>query len=390
MNQRIYLDYNATAPVFPKVRALVSEILEKTGNPSSIHTEGRNAKTILEKARRQVAQLVGAQAGQVIFTSGGTEANNLVLSPAVTRKEKGQSAQLYVSATEHDSVLAGGRFEQEQITRIPVNTLGQLDLDVLEQLLQKQSVLSDNSFMVSVMAANNETGLLQNIETIGALVHQFGGLFHVDAVQAAGKIALDFEGLPVDFLSLSAHKIGGLQGVGALIAKQPELLLNDVLIKGGGQEKFRRGGTQNVSGIVSFGVAAEQAAQALASEQERLGGLRSRLIDGLAKVNDKVVIVGQGAERLPNTVCFLSDGLKAENMLMVFDLAGIAVSSGSACGSGKVSISHVLQAMGYEEKLCYSAIRVSLGWQSKQQDIDAFLKVYTDIYERHKKYHAVA
>ncbi len=400
MNRRIYLDYNATTPVMPEVWEAVVTLLRKPGNPSSIHGEGRKAKAVLRKARQQVAGLVGAKDSQVIFTGGGTEANNLVLSPQIISAGHAASARLFVGATEHASVLAGGRFVSGQVSVIPVGREGQITGDVLQQFLEgqlpgqtldrKAGRAEATPFMVSVMMANNETGQVQDIAALGEIVHRFGGLFHVDAVQAAGKMNLDFEALPVDFMSVSAHKIGGMQGVGALIAKDPDLVLKDVLVRGGGQERNRRGGTENLPGIVSFGLAAEICAGRLETERSRLEGLRNMLEEGLGQINDEIVIVARKGERLPNTLCFLSKGLRAENMLMTLDLAGIAVSSGSACSSGKVTVSHVLQAMGYEDDLCNSAIRVSFGWQSEKQDVTAFLSVYADMFLQHKKHHAAA
>ena len=374
MTERAYLDWNATAPLRPSARAAMVDALDSAGNPSSVHAEGRVARQIVERARAQVAALAGADPGQVIFTSGATEANAMALSPGWLRPGRPPLERLLVSAVEHPSVLGGGRFGPDRTHVIPVNADGVIARDQLRALLGGMPA------MVSVMLVNNETGVIQPICEVAEIVHDAGGLLHVDAVQAPGRIAIDINGLNADFVTLSSHKIGGPKGVGALIAG-PGLHLGDPLIAGGGQERGLRGGTENVAGIAGFGAAAADIASHLATEAAHVLRLRERLEAGLRAIAPEVVIFGESADRLPNTTSFSHPGLRAETAVIAFDLAGVAVSSGSACSSGKVQPSSVLAAMGIDPALSQGAIRLSTGHATRDADIERFLSAWTKLSE---------
>ena len=381
MTQRIYLDWNATAPLRPAARAAMLAALDRVGNPSSVHAEGRAARHAVETAREQVAALVGAEARNVIFTSGGTEANALALNPAIVCPgHNGPVARLLVSAIEHPSVRSGGRFAQESVEEIAVTLEGVVDLADLDRRLTAPE--NRRPVLVSIMHANNETGALQPIVAAADLVHAAGGLLHVDAVQTAGRILCDIKQLKADLLTISSHKLGGPQGVGALIKASEGLHFADPLISGGGQERGSRAGTENVAGIVGFGVAAREAAEGLSAEGARVAALRERLEAGLREIAADTVIFGAAAERLPNTTLFAVPGHKAETALMVLDLAGVAASSGSACSSGKVAASHVLSAMGVAPALASGAVRVSLGRDTTDADVEGFLIAWRKLVSR--------
>jgi cysteine desulfurase len=373
MNQRSYLDYNAAAPLRPEVREAMGEALSLCGNPSSVHAEGRAARAAIEAARTDVAALVGARPEDVIFTSGGTEANALAFASPT-----GSAWHCYVSAVEHPSVLAGGRFYPETTTRIAVTSDGVIDLEMLARELAKHH-LGGWRPLVSVMAANNETGAIQPVAETAKIVHSAGGLLHTDAVQAAGRIKLEIAALGADMLSLSAHKIGGPKGAGALVLGNGASV--EPLIKGGGQERRRRAGTENVAGIVGFGVAAKLAAAELKNIGE-VARLRDELESGALAIAPGATVLSANVERLPNTSCIAVLGVKAETLVIGLDLAGIAVSSGSACSSGKVEASHVLSAMGVADELAQGAIRVSLGFATRRDDIDNFLKAFAELIAR--------
>lgn len=364
MTRAVYLDYNATAPLRPEAREAIAAALAEVGNPSSVHSFGQRARCRVEEARAQVAALVHASAAEVLFTSGGTEANNLALRGA-------SRARILVSAIEHDSVLAAVPGPEG----IPVGPDGIVRLGDLEALLEADP----RPALVSVMLANNETGVIQPVAAAAKLAHAFGALIHCDAVQAAGKIPVDFAALGVDFLTLSAHKLGGPQGTGALVVRREAALAAEQ--KGGGQERSLRAGTENVPGIAGFGAAAQVALKAVA-DYARLERLRDRLEQGIRALARAARFFGEGVARLPNTACFTMPGVASETQVIALDLAGVAVSAGSACSSGKVRPSHVLRAMGASEAEAGSAIRVSLGWQTEAADIERLLEAWGALYAR--------
>jgi|SRR5215475_6584342 len=386
MSQRVYLDWNATSPLRGEARAAMMCAFDHVGNPSSVHAEGRAARGLVEEARRQVAALVAADPRDVIFTSGGTEANVMALSPAleITGGPKGGAGdcrpydRLLLSAVEHPSVRAGGRFPASAIEEVPVSRDGCIELDALAARLATLT-RSGARPLVSIMLANNETGVIQPIQQAAALVHEAGALLHVDAVQAAGKIRCDFNGIGADLMTLSGHKMGAPKGVGALIRRHDRLHLAEPPIKGGGQERSARAGTENVPGIVGFGAAAAAAAAALDQEQARMVTLRGRLEAGLRAISPEALIFAAGVDRLPNTTLVALAGIKAETALIALDLEGIAVSSGSACSSGKVAASHVLAAMGVGPRLAAGAIRISLGFSTSEEEVDCFLGAWNKL-----------
>ncbi len=369
MAERSYFDWNATAPLRPQAAEALREALAVPGNPSSVHAEGRAARRLVEEAREEVAALVAARPGDVFFTSSGTEANMLALTPAIqTADERRPREKLLISAIEHASVRTGGRFLRGAVADIAVDADGRVDLAALADALAGTS-----RPLVSIMLANNETGVVQPIAQAAAIVHAAGGLLHVDAVQAAGRIACDINALGADLLTLSAHKIGGPKGVGALIRAREDIHFPDPLIRGGGQERGLRAGTENVAGIAAFGAAAAAVRRQGAAEADHMRALRDKLETGLKAVTPGAVIFGAQAERLPNTTLFALQGMKAETAVISFDLEGIAVSSGAACSSGKVQPSHVLAAMGVSPALTRGAVRLSLGWTTTESDIERFL-----------------
>jgi len=359
---RIYLDYNATSPLREESREAVGAALDLVGNPSSVHGFGREARRSVEAARESVAALVGAAPAEVVFTSGATEANNLALGAVGGR-------DLLTSEIEHPSVL-----EAADAERLPVDAQGLVDLTALQSQLERR----EGRAFVSVMLANNETGIVQPIAEISALVKAAGGLLHCDAVQAVGRLPVDMAELGVDYLSLSSHKLGGPKGAGALIAREGAPLVAQQ--RGGGQERRLRAGTENVPAIVGFGAACRAIDRDFA-ESAAFQSWRNRFEDRLLAMAPDTRIFGRAARRLANTSCFANPFLPAETQLIALDLAGIAVSSGSACSSGKVSASHVLLAMGVEPALAGSALRVSLGWASREADLDCFLEAWGRLYK---------
>jgi cysteine desulfurase len=369
MGQRTYLDHNATSPLRPEVADVVLRALQLPGNASSVHAEGRAARAEIEAARDKVARLVGARAKNVVFTSGGTEAANLALTPGFRRLGQAAAARLLLGAAEHPCVLNGHRFPVDAVDIIPVDGSGILDLTWLAAYLERAG---DQRVLVSVQLANNETGVIQPVAEAARLVHAHGGLIHTDAVQAAGKIPVDLAELGVDALTLSAHKIGGPKGIGAVILASDQFEITERLIRGGGQEKGFRAGTENVAAIAGFGAAAEIALDKLDREAGRLRALRDEAEAQVRRIAPDAVVVASEAERLPNTFAFAIPGLKAETALIAFDLAGVALSSGSACSSGKVRRSHVLDAMGVEPALSEGVLRVSLGWTTTKEDVIRF------------------
>ncbi len=370
---RVYLDYNATAPLRPEARAATLAALDVLGNPSSIHAEGRRARAIVEEARRAVAALAGVEPRGVVFVSGGTEAANLALTPAIQAPgRKTPLTRLIMSAGEHPCVLRGHRFAPEATAIAPLKADGRLDLDALAELVSRGA----GAPMLALQGANNETGVLQPVAEAAALVHAAGGIVVCDGVQLPGRIDLAAATSGADFLLLSAHKLGGPKGAGALIAMRPDLSIEAPLLRGGGQERGARAGTENVAAIAGFGAAARLAAAERDREAPRLSALRDRLAQRLRETAPEAVVFGAAAPRLPNTFAFAAPGAAAATLLIALDLAGVAASSGSACSSGKVTPSHVLAAMGIEPGLAAGAIRVSLGWASRDEDVDRFVAAF--------------
>lgn len=354
----IYLDYNATAPIRPEVVAAMTQAFELCGNASSVHRFGRLARRAVEEAREALATSLDADSAEIVFTGGGTEANNQAL--------RGLDRPLFVSAVEHESVRAA----RDDAVAIRVDCEGRVDLNHLEVLL----AAADTPALVSVMTANNETGVVQPVGEVVALARRFGALVHCDAVQAFGKIPLSFAAVGVDLMSVSAHKLGGPQGVGALIVRDSADIAP--LLRGGGQERGRRAGTENVAGIAGFGAAAKLAAQSV-EEASELARWRDDIEARVRIAAPDAIIYGGDAARLPNTSCVGLPGVSNEVQVMSLDLAGIAVSAGSACSSGKVTPSHVLRAMGADDAAAASAIRVSLGWRTSGEECDRFVEAWS-------------
>ncbi|WP_428029682.1 cysteine desulfurase family protein [Ancylobacter sp.] len=375
MNQRTYLDHNATSPVRPEARAALLEALDATGNGSSVHGEGRASRTTIDTARGRVAALVGAEAGGVIFTSCGTEADTLALTPDFRRGETPVTCDvLLVSAVEHAAVLRGHRFPADRVEVLPVDARGRVLMDPFAAALERHAEAGRRA-LVSVMVANNETGVLQPMAELARRAHAHGALIHTDAVQAAGRIPLSLPELGVDMMSVSAHKLGGAPGAGALILADPNLRPAPVFA-GGAQERGRRAGSENVPAIAAFGAAAHAAAAFVEADGVRINGLRERLEDALRCEFPELVLLVGDVDRLPNTSCLALPGVPAETIVIALDLAGVAVSAGAACSSGKVAASHVLGAMGVSERIARSAIRLSFGWSSGEEDVDRALGVF--------------
>ncbi|MCX5515221.1 cysteine desulfurase [Kaistia algarum] len=374
--ERIYLDYNAGAPLRAEARAAFVDALSARGNASSVHADGRAQRARIETARRQIARFVGAEAERVVFTSGGSEANATALSPRM-RLGSAEIAldRLLIGATEHPSVLSGGRFADDRVTRIPVDEEGRLDISALGAELAVIARDGERA-LVSVMLANNETGTIQPVAEIAALARSFGAVVHTDAIQAAGKMPVDIGALGVDLLTLSAHKIGGPQGIGAIVFGG-DLVRPLPLVPGGGQEKRLRAGTENVAAISAFGAAAD-AARADLGRAEEWAGWREQI----AASCPQALVVGAAAARLPQTICLAVEGLSAETLVIALDLEGVAVSAGSACSSGKVAVSHVMKAMNLPESQARAAIRVSFGWETSESDILKFTEVWGRVMER--------
>ena len=371
MVKPIYLDFNSTSPILPEVIEKVTETMNVMGNPSSVHKAGREAHSIVEEARSQVAALIGARSRDIVFTSGGTEANNAVLRSTGPKS-------LIISTIEHDCTIAASKASGLDVKNLHVDEQGCVNLDMLKTLLEK----AEKPVLVSIMLANNEMGAIQNISSAAKIAGEYGARIHCDAVQAAGKITIDFASLGVDYLTLSAHKIGGPQGVGAIVLT-PTAPLN-ALIVGGGQELGRRSGTENVAGVAGFGVAA-LAALTSVTEYARIQTRRDRMEAEIATYANDVILAGKNTRRLPNTSCIVMPGMKGETQVMHFDLNGICISSGSACSSGKVKISHVMTAMGLNEELANCSIRVSLGLSTTDKEINIFIQAWKTLYDRVKR-----
>jgi cysteine desulfurase len=368
----VYLDHNATSPLRSQAREAMVRAYDAGGNPSSVHGPGRAARAIVETARAAIAKHFVTRAEDVVFTSGGTEANNLVIASARAAGAK----RLIISAIEHDAVRDAATASGIQVEILPVTPDGVADIVWLENRLAGWDRDADGTPFVALMAANNETGVVQPVEAAGRLVREAEGLFHVDAVQMAGKIAFDFAGSLAHYAALSAHKCGGPQGVGALLLACDAPLSRQM--HGGGQETGRRSGTENVAGIAGFAAALEAVE---ADDAARMAALRDALQLRLESL-EGVRIWGAGADRLPNTLCLSAEGWAAEIQVIAMDLAGFAISAGSACSSGKVKKSRVLEAMGASEAQAASAIRISFGWTSTQDDLDRFADAWIREYAR--------
>lgn len=377
---RVYLDYNAGAPLRAGARVAMIEALGGAGNASSVHGEGRAARGRIERARGEVAALVGADPRRVTFVSGGSEANATVLSPEATIAGWAVAFdRLFIGATEHPSVLSGGRFPADRVATIGVDRAGRIDEAALADRLRRAAGAGETA-LVSVMAANNETGVIQPVARLAALAHEHGAAFHCDAAQAVGRVLVDITAIGADFLTFSSHKIGGPQGAGAIVARE-EGTAPAPLIRGGRQERGARAGTENVAAIAGFGAAAREAGADLASAPARWLRFRRR-IETFAASDRRVEIVADGADRLPQTVCLAVRGVAAETLVIGLDLEGIAVSSGAACSSGKVGPSHVLQAMGLPPELARSAVRLSFGWETDENDLNMFESAWTRVTAR--------
>jgi cysteine desulfurase len=382
-----YLDHNASAPLLAEAKNAMFASMDCVGNPSSVHGAGRAMRKIIEDARQIVAGIANISPKQVIFTSGATEAAQTVLG---TQIRFGSSyvklSHLYVSSIEHPCILAGGRFGSDQVTKFGVHENGTVDLDELVKVLELHDH-SNGAPLVAVMLANNETGVIQPIAEVSEIVLANNGYLCVDAVQAFGKFAIDFPSLGAHFVLLSAHKIGGPNGVGAILRMNDAIFPHN-LVRGGGQENLMRAGTENVAAIAGFGAAIEISTKKLGDRQS-VAALRDRIEVDLEEISCRSsnkypapVIFGSSQRRLDNTSCFAVEGIKAETALIALDLDGISVSSGSACSSGRVNQSHVLSAMGVSQDLAECALRVSIGHQTTSEESQHFLGSWQNIIER--------
>lgn len=364
---RIYLDHNASSPLRPAARAAMIAACDAAGNPSSVHAEGRRARAIIETAREQVASLVGAKPSEIVFTSGATEANNAVMAA-------GWKA-ICISAIEHDSALAPARACGAKVIALPASTDGVVELGAVAESLS-HATSGGARVLLSVMMANNETGVIQPIAEAAELAKTCGVALHVDAVQGVGRVPVDFAQLGADTLTFSSHKLGGPRGIGALVIRDGVNL--PALIKGGGQERRRRGGTENVAGIAGFGAAAAEVAREQDAMQ-RIAILRDRLEEALLAATPEAIIVGRNAPRIGNTSCVALPGKVAETVVIRMDMEGIAISAGAACMSGKVGANTVIAAMGLGDSIARAAVRVSLGPETKDEDIAAFLAAWQKV-----------
>ena len=375
-NTRHYLDHNATAPIRPEVVDAVAAAMRAVGNSSSVHEEGRKARSLVEAAREKFRSLVNAPVNGVIFTSGGTEAIHYALHGSV---KTGAVKRLFVSAIEHPAVLANADETGVPVETIPARNSGVIDLDWLKDRLSKYDAAREGGFLVCVMAANNETGVIQPVADAAAIAHDKGGLLFVDAAQAVGKIPVNFVMSGADLMAATAHKFGGPLGIGALIAR-PNLPLHPVM-RGGGHESNRRAGTHNVPAIAGLGAACDLAAGTIARGAE-IAALRDKM-ERTAEA-EGAVIWGKDADRLPGTLSFSAPGFSGETQMMAMDLAGLAISSGSACTSGKTAPSHVLAAMGASDELARCGVRISLGWNSTEEDAEVFCREWPEAHRRIK------
>jgi cysteine desulfurase len=370
---RAYLDHNATTPLRDCARAAMLAALE-FGNASSVHAEGRAARAQLELARDDVASLLGTDAKNVVFTSGATEALNLALTPQLELgRERAPFDILLIAGGEHVCVLTGHRFPAGAVEILPLAPTGQLDLGALDASLKRHS---GRRVLLALQAANNETGVIQPVAEAAALVHAAGGALICDASQALGRIPCDFAAFPADALALSGHKFGGPKGAGALCFAPGPYHIRDIVLRGGGQERGLRAGTENVPAIMGLAAAAKLAVEEAGDLGLRLAAMRDELECKIAAIAPEAVVFGSDAPRLPNTSNFAVRGLEAQLLLMALDIEGVAVSAGSACSSGKIRPSHVLTAMGVPADLARAAIRVSLGWTSKAEELAQFERAF--------------
>ena len=367
-----YLDHNATTPLRPQARDAMLAALDAGGNPSSIHQQGRAARALVEDARKTIADALGVLPAMVVFTGVGTEANNFAIKGA-------QVERIIISATEHSCVLEAAKATGKPVEIIPVSSDGIIDLEALEKSLSKD----EGKALVSLMLANNETGTIQPVQQASEIAAQHGALIHTDAVQAFGKISVNFGLLGVDMMTLSAHKLGGPQGVGALILRDGVAL--DKYIHGGGQELGRRGGTENVAGITGFAAAAKVAIGDMPEKQPEIRALRDLFETQLQQVSPDALIFSNQVERLPNTSYIALKGMNALTTLINLDLDNIAVSTGSACSSGKVTGSRVLAEMGIPDDLRSCALRISFGWNSTREDVSKFIKSWLALVARQQQ-----
>lgn len=377
---RTYLDFNATSPLRPEARAAMLAALDRGGNPSSVHAEGRAARSLVEAARRQIAAGLGTAPENIVFTSGATEAANLALTPSIQAGKQDAAFELLLAgAGEHPAVLLGNRFPAGQVETVALTRDGALSLEALAEALDRHR---GKRVMVALQAANNETGVIQPVAEAAQLVHAAGGIVVCDAAQAAGRIETTFRTTGADMILLASHKLGGPGGAGALAIARSDLHIKEALLRGGGQEAGRRAGTENVAAIVGFAAAFVVATASLEVEAARVAVLRDEIELSVARVAPKAFFLGGHARRLPGVSAFVAPGLKAETLVMGLDLEGVAASSGSACSSGKVHASHVLEAMGLGEKALGGAVRVSLGWSSTREDVETFGMAFARVVER--------
>lgn len=376
---KIYLDHSATTPVDPEVAQIMFTVLtDSFGNPSSIHGYGNEARQLIEKARKQVAALIGAGSEEIVFTSGGTEADNLaIIGTAEAYRNRGR--HLITSQIEHHAVLEAFHHLEKQgfeATYLPVNRLGEVSIDSLKKAIREDTIL------VSIMHANNEIGTLQPIAEIGEIARSRGIVFHTDAVQSVGRIPVDVKSLQVDLLSLSGHKFYGPKGIGALYIRSG--LRPIPLLHGGGQERKWRSGTENVPGIVGLGLAAEMALQMMPERTRHLTGLSRELTQRIFQVIPQAYLTGHPDHRLPGHASFVFLGVEGSSLLVFLDEAGFAVSGGSACSSNSFDPSHVLMALGMTKEAAHSSLRITLGKDNSQADLDHLMAVLPEIVNRQR------
>lgn len=391
IGRRAYLDDNASSPLRPEARDAMFAALGQSGNPSSVHAEGQAARGLIERARDAIAREAGVRAEDIIFTSGATEALNTVLRPAFwgdvgTSSSTGPLTELVIGATEHVAALTGHGWPSDQVRVVPVTAGGVIDQQALSTALEACQA-GGRRPIVAVQYANNETGVLQPIGEISDRVHDAGGVVVCDCVQGVGRLDPMFPAGP-DAMIVSSHKTGGPTGVGAIVLRAETPVAP--FVRGGGQERNRRGGTEAVAAIAGFGAAIDAVATQGQIERQRIAALRDSLEADLRSMSPDMVVFGAGSPRLPNTICFTVAGLRAETAVIALDLEGVAVSSGSACSSGKVATSHVLEAMGVAPEMAAGAIRVSLGWATSSEDVTHVLEAWRTIYSALRERRAAA